>query len=192
MSIRLPASTHMDGNPVNQYLAVPIGILVLGLRVRLECSLRSKHKMSAPRSTSKPDLRTRVFSLVLEGLKLFGIAIACLVILGLAVFVSVRTGIVIPARWFGLIVWTGFLAWIILRTYKSQLRDTRFWIAFLVLLVTHVVVFARILRRYPDWRMAWFPLVAMLEASCMAVVLDRTIHRKYRRKDSTRLSSTPD
>jgi len=137
--------------------------------------------MSVPTSAPKPNLGKRVLALIGEGLKLFGIAVACLVIIGLAVVVSARTGIVIPARWFGLIVWTGFLVWVILRQYKSQLRQTRFWIAFLVLLVIHVVVFARILQQYPDWRMAWFPLVAILEAPCMAVVLEGTIHKKHRR-----------
>jgi hypothetical protein len=138
--------------------------------------------MSELISTPKRNLRARTQALIIEGLKLFGIAIACLIALGVIVVVSARTGIVIPARWFGLILWTGFLTWAILRQYGSEVRDNRFWSIFLFLLVIHTAVFARVLWRYPDWRMAWFPLIVMAEVPCMAIVLGPTTrHKKHRR-----------
>ena len=77
---------------------------------------------------AKPTLSVRLINFSLEALKLFGIAIVCLAVIGIAVVVSARTGIVIPSRWFGLCFWTGFLAWIICRQYRSNLRQLRFWV----------------------------------------------------------------
>ena len=138
--------------------------------------------MNTPKPVSRTSLPARLISYALEALKLFGIAIVCLVLIGVAVFVSVRTGIVIPARWFGLCFWTGFLIWIICRQYRSKLGQASFWVAFSILLALHVGVFSVVLRMYPEWRMAWFPFVAIIEIPLMAVALELFIRRMHHRK----------
>ena len=49
-----------------------------------------------------PSLPAGLIAFASEALKLFGIALACLALIGMAVFISFRTGIVIPSRWFAL------------------------------------------------------------------------------------------
>src|SRR5258705_320047 len=140
--------------------------------------------MNAPKLVPRSALPARLITFALEALKLFGIALACLALIAIAVFVSVRTGIVIPSRWFGLCFWTGFLIWILCRQYRSNLRQTSFWVAFLILLTLHVAVFAVVLQRYPEWRMAWFPIVAIVEIPFVAMALELTIRRRHHRKYS--------
>jgi hypothetical protein len=133
-------------------------------------------------NTPNPNLASRLITFALEALKLFGIAIGCLALIGIAVFVSARTGIVIPARWFGFFVWTGIYMWIVCRQYKTHLRQANFWAAFLTLIAFHVAVFVVVLQKYPEWRLAWFPLVAIIEGPLIVVAVGLVIQRKrYRR-----------
>jgi hypothetical protein len=125
-----------------------------------------------------PNLASRLITFALEALKLLGIAITCLALIGIAIFVAARTGIVIPARWFGFCVWTGILIWIICRQYRSHLGQASFWAAFCVLIALHVAVFTVVLRKYPEWRLAWFPLVAILEIPLIAVAVGLVIQRR--------------
>jgi hypothetical protein len=138
--------------------------------------------MNTPKLVPRSALPARVITSALEALKLFGIALACLALIAIAVFVSVRTGIVIPSRLFGLCFWTGFLIWILCRQYRSNLRQTSFWVAFLILLALHAGGFAVVLRMYPEWRMAWFPLIAVIEIPLMAMALELFIRQKHHRK----------
>ena len=141
--------------------------------------------MSTLKLVPTPGLPARLIAFALEALKLFGIALACLALIGIAVFISVRTGLVIPSRWFGLCYWTGFLIWIICRQHRSNLKQTSFWVAFLVLLALHVAGFAVVLRMYPEWRGAWFPLIAVIEIPLMAMALELFIRQKHRRKHAS-------
>ena len=142
--------------------------------------------MDTSKPVPRPALSARLISFALEALKLVGIAIACLALLGIAVFVSARTGIVIPSRWFGLCFWTGFLIWIICRQYRPNLRHAGFWVAFSILLALHVAGFAVVLRKYPEWRIAWFPLVAIIEIPFMAMALELFIRQTHRGRRSSR------
>lgn len=139
--------------------------------------------MSELKPLTHVSLKMHAYALLLEGLKLIGIALGCLVVVGLTVWLSVRTGTAIPARWVGLVYWTGFLAWVILRQFEfeSESRHLKFWAAIVFLLGIHVVVFARVLEKYPNWRMAWFPLIAIIETPCMVVLLQPMIDKKHRR-----------
>jgi hypothetical protein len=123
----------------------------------------------------------RLLSFALETLKLFGIALACFVIIGAVTLISLRYGIVIPSRWFGLCFWTGFVVWIICRQYKSNLRHVKFWVAFSILLAIHLAVFIVVLRMYPEWRMTWFPLVVIVEVPFIAMALQLYLQRMRRR-----------
>ena len=141
--------------------------------------------MNTPKLAPRPALSARLVTFALEALKLFGIAIACLVLIGVPVFVSVQTGIVIPSRWFGLCYWTGFLIWIICRQYRSNLRQASFWVALSILLALHVAAFAVVLRMFPEWRMAWFTLVAIVEIPLMAMALELFTRRRHHRKHAS-------
>lgn len=132
-------------------------------------------------SAQRPPLLARLAALALEGLKLFSIAIGCLVIFALVFFISIKTGIVIPWRWFALSVWTGFIIWFICRQYKGYLKQAKFWFTLLCLVLVHVLAFVAILRRYPEWPMIWYWPVALLEVPCMGMALDAVLSNKPRR-----------
>jgi len=120
----------------------------------------------------------RIRSLILEGLKLFGIALAALVVIAVAIFVSIKTGITIPKRWFGFCVWTGLLIWFVQRLCKHHRRNSKFWLAFGGLLVVHISVFVVVLRSITAWGLGWFAPVFIVEAPIMVVLLEAVVARK--------------
>ena len=137
--------------------------------------------MSTASVAPKPTLAARLLSFTLEALKLLGIAIAALALISIAVFISVKYGINIPARWFGLFFWTGILVWIICRQNKSRLKQTSFWAVFSAIILAHLLAFTGVLRLYPEWRTAWFPLIAIIEAPLMTMALAVFLQRKNHR-----------
>jgi hypothetical protein len=102
-----------------------------------------------------------------------------LIILALLLFISVKTGIVIPRRWAALGCWTSFLIWIILRQYKSYLKQVKFWCVLLCLLLIHVIAFIVVLQWYPDWRLIWYVPTVVIEAQFMGAVLDTVMRNKH-------------
>jgi hypothetical protein len=130
-------------------------------------------------SAQRPTRPTRLLAIVLESLKLLGIAVGCLIILALVLFISVKTGIVIPRRWAALGCWTSFLIWMILRQYKSYLKQVKFWCVLLCLLLIHVIAFIVVLQWYPDWRLIWYVPTVVIEAQFMGAVLDTVMRNKH-------------
>jgi hypothetical protein len=129
-------------------------------------------------------------ALTLEGLKLFGIALGSLLVLAVVFFVSIKTGIVVPVRWVGLCGWTGLLIWFICKQCKRHIRQARFWVTFLGLLLIHVIAFIAALQKFPEWRLAWFALIFIVEAPFLVIVIETVIRREHSRKHPT--PSTPD
>ena len=140
--------------------------------------------MNAPTPSRSLALPARLRTLVLEGLKLFAIAIGCLVVFAIGFFVWVKTGLInryIPSRWFGLLFWTCALLWLILRQFKKYLRHGRFWGSLLGLLALHVSAFVIVLRLYPEWRMAWFMLVFVVEGPLLMTALESLVGTGHHR-----------
>ena len=123
-------------------------------------------------------LSTRILNLILEGLKLVSIAIAVLLVIAVAIFVSAKTGITIPKRWFGFCIWTILLIWFVQRLGKHHRSNRTFWLAFGGLLVVHVLVFVIVLRRFTEWGLGWFMPVFLVEAPAMVVLLETVVARK--------------
>jgi hypothetical protein len=111
-------------------------------------------------------------------LKLFAIAIGSFFLIGIVVVVSAKTGIEIPARWFGLGAWTCGLIWFLVRTYKQHLHRATFWGIVLTLLIFHLGAFTFILREYPHWQLGWFILPCFSEAVLTITVIEKVLHRQ--------------
>jgi hypothetical protein len=123
----------------------------------------------------------RFLSFILEAAKLLGIALVCLLVIGAAVIISTKAGIVVPARWFGLFYWTCALLWFVFRQHKHDLRHGRFWLVLTVSLMVHVTAFAIVLRAYPAWRMIWFMFIFMIEGPLFLVALQNIVHPRHQR-----------
>jgi hypothetical protein len=95
-------------------------------------------------------------------------------------FVSVRTGIVTSARWWGLLIWTCFLVVFVCRHLRGSLRYGEFWLRLLGFLVVHLAAFVMVLRNYPEWRLFWFMPIAIVEALLTANVLEDVFVRRFR------------
>ena len=140
--------------------------------------------MNAPTPSRSLTLPARLRILASEGLTLFAIAIGCLVVFAIGFFVWVKTGLInhyIPARWFGLLFWTCALLWVILRQFKEYLRRGRFWGSLLGLLLLHVFAFVIVLKLYPEWRMAWFMLVFLVEGPLIMTALRSLVSTGHHR-----------
>ena len=138
--------------------------------------------MNAP--TPSRGLSQRLWAFLSEGLKLFAIAVGCLVIFAIAFFVWVKTGLLrynIPARWFGLFYWTCFLVWFICRQLKRDLKRAKFWVALLAFVAIHVGAFVVILRGYPEWRPIWFMLIALIEWPLIGIAVQSIVETSRRR-----------
>src|SRR5580698_4417038 len=134
--------------------------------------------MPFPNTPERKSLSSRLGSLLLESLKLVGIALGCLVVFSVIIFVVLKTGIVIPWRWTALCYWTGFLIWCICVQFKQHLRQAKFWITFLGLLVIHVIGFIAVLQRFTEWHNTWFLAVVLVEVPCFAVALGLVVDKK--------------
>jgi hypothetical protein len=134
--------------------------------------------MPIPNAPERKSSSSRLRSLLRESLKLIGIALGCLVAFTVIFFVSVKTGIVIPWRWMALCYWTGFLIWCICVQFRQHLRQPKFWITFLGLLVIHVIGFIAVLQRSTEWHNTWFLAVVLVEGPCFAVALGVVVDRK--------------
>ena len=115
---------------------------------------------------------------------MLGIALAALLAIGAAVMVSVKTGIVIPGRWFGLIWWTSALLWFVFKQHKHDLRCGRFWLVFLAFLAAHLTIFVFVLQAYPAWRMAWFMFIFMIEAPLVLVSMQTALRPRRNRRQA--------
>ena len=105
-----------------------------------------------------------------------------MLVIGAAVIVSAKTGIAVPARWFGLFYWTCALLWFVFQQHKRDLRYGRFWLAFSAFLMVHVSAFAVVLRASAAWRMIWFMFVFMIEGPLVLVVLENVVRPRRNRK----------
>jgi FtsH-binding integral membrane protein len=125
---------------------------------------------NSPVRQAAPPARTSAFAL--KGLKLFAIALGCFLVLLTVAFLSVKTGITVPKRWFGLCIWTGLLVFFVLRRYKKHLKQTKFWLIFLGFLLIHLLAFILILRWYPNWGLGWFVPIFIVEAPFVVLAFE--------------------
>jgi hypothetical protein len=103
-------------------------------------------------------------------------------VIGAAVILSAKTGIVVPARWFGLFYWTCGLLWFVFRQYKHDLQSGRFWLALSAFLTVHVTAFTIVLRAYPAWRMIWFMFIFVIASPLFLVALENLVYPRRNRK----------
>jgi hypothetical protein len=101
-----------------------------------------------------------------------GIALAALAAFALIFALSIRTGIVIPGRWIGLVMWTAIVFGVVVRARRKYWTLPIFWLAVAGLLIIHLLAFALVLNTYPQWRPLWFIPVAIGEAAMLGAVLD--------------------
>jgi hypothetical protein len=124
--------------------------------------------------------RGRFLSFILEGAKLVGIAVVCLLVIATVVIFSVKTGVRVPERWIELTFWTCFLLWFVFRQHKRDLRIGRFWLVLSAFLILHLTIFVAVLRAYPAWRPIWFAFVIMIEAPPVLASFERIVHPRNR------------
>ena len=134
-----------------------------------------------PNPPERVSFSTRFLNLALEGLKLVGIALAALLVIAIALFVSLKTGITIPKRWVGYCAWTGVLIWFVYRRCKHHRTKMKFWLAFAGLLAVHVMAFVVVLCTIPDWGLGWFIPVFLMEAPIIVVILETVVTEKSSR-----------
>ena len=105
-----------------------------------------------------------------RGLLYVGLALAFLMVCGLLVAFSVRSGIELTGGWIGFGGFTGLLFWIYISRSKRYWRKRSFWLFTAALLTTHSLVFVVTLLNYPQWRMIWFAPVVVVEAGVFAAL----------------------
>ena len=109
----------------------------------------------------------RVWDLALETL----VAVALVSALVVWAF-YVPVGTPFPARWVGLVASTAATFGYALRWCKRHWRLARFWLAFMVLLLLHSVIFVFVLLRVDEWRLMWFLFVGLPEFFVLCLILD--------------------
>jgi len=111
------------------------------------------------------------------------LAVAVLVssqVAAVAAFVRFKTGIVIPARWWALLVWTCFVLAFVCRRLRSYLRYGDFWLRLVVFLMVHVAAFAVVFRAYPQWHTLWFIPIAVVEALLITGATEDAFYKRFR------------
>lgn len=100
-----------------------------------------------------------------------GLALIFLAVFTLLAVLSVHTGIVVPRRWAGLVFWTPFLFWWVVKPLKRHWKRPAFWWAVSGLLILHLLALCAVLVHYPQWPLVWFVPVSIVEAGLYTVVL---------------------
>ena len=104
------------------------------------------------------------------------LAFGFLVVCGLVSWLLIRTGASLPpARWIGFVCMTPVIFWAPLTQLKRHWHKARLWLAAMGLLSIHIAVFAAVLADYPNWRPAWFTLLAFPEGWAIYLVLDKLV-----------------
>ena len=110
---------------------------------------------------------------VLSRLMLYlGLAFGFLAACGLVAWLLIRTGSKLPpGRWIGFVCMTPVIFWAPLTQLKRHWHKARLWLAAMGLLAIHIALFTVVLLDYPNWRPAWFTLLAFPEAWLIYLVL---------------------
>lgn|SRR5579863_924973 len=117
-------------------------------------------------------VRKRVRDLALETL------VAVALVSGLVVWAfSVPVGTPFPARWVGLVASTTLTFGYALLWCRRHWRLARFWLAFMALLLVHSAIFVFVLLKVEEWRLMWFPFVALPELFVLCLILDTVSKR---------------
>lgn len=107
-----------------------------------------------------------------------GLASAFLAVCALVIILEARTGVVIPARWVALGMWTLLLFYITARQNREYWARLPFWLALLSLLAIHLLGFIVLLRKYSEWRSMWFIPIVIVEAGVLSTILDALLSSK--------------
>lgn len=102
-----------------------------------------------------------------------GLAIGALTVFALVLALAIRFGVAdkLTGPWMGFVAYTVLLFWVTIWQSKRIWRYPGFWFAVTGLVVVHFVVFAAILRAFPDWRVIWFWPVVVFEGGIFDVFL---------------------
>jgi hypothetical protein len=91
-------------------------------------------------------------------------------------WLSIRTGKSIPVGWLGLVSFTPLVFWVVLKSLRRYWKLRSFWFAVSALLLLHLLAFAAILLRYPQWPLLWFVPISFVEAGLLVVILGKLFH----------------
>ena len=107
------------------------------------------------------------------------LAFGFLAVCGLLTWLLIRTGATLPsARWIGFVCMTPVIFWVPLMQLKRHWHKPKLWLATTGLLAIHVAAFSALLSHYPDWRPAWFTLLAFPEGWAIYLVIDTLMARR--------------
>lgn len=111
-------------------------------------------------------------------------------IVGIA-WISVKYRLNWPGiRWFGLAFITPLAFWYPAQMFKVFWKRVTFWLVFSTLVALHVLAFARILQRYPDWRLVWFIPTTIIEGMLVILILHAVFPEKRRHAVKIRSDDT--
>jgi len=122
---------------------------------------------------------------VRRSLLYLGLAFAGLIIAALLVVLTVYTGVDPQSTSHGifLAIWTGFLLWWVIKSYRSLWKRVSFWVIISALLSVHLVAWLIVLRSYPHWPPLWFVPSVVIEGLLFGMFLD-TIFKIKTQNDS--------
>jgi RsiW-degrading membrane proteinase PrsW (M82 family) len=107
------------------------------------------------------------------------LAIAGLIAIFLVVYITYLTGHRVPTGgWFGLIGFTPFVFWYVIKSQRRHWRRPALWVAVAAFIALHLGLFIPILLKHPDFRMFWFAPLSILEVMVFAGVLMKLFERQ--------------
>jgi hypothetical protein len=125
-------------------------------------------------------MQSTLKSVALRVLLYFGLAFGFLIVCGLLLLLSVRTGIIMPARWFALALYTTVLLWAAVGTSREHWHSPAYWSAVAGLLALHLLGFVAVLRHYPQWPSVWYIPVIIVEAGLFGSILGALFKRRIK------------
>jgi hypothetical protein len=100
----------------------------------------------------------------------FGLAF--LAVCALLVLLDLRTEGRFSFAWFGVVIWGTLVCYAVAVQYRTDWAHAEFWALLLLLFCLHCVLFASILRRFPEFPAIWFVPLAFIEGWSWIVILE--------------------
>ncbi len=114
--------------------------------------------------------RKRIITLLLE--ILVGLVLAGAIIL----YAAVGPFRWMPAvRWWSLAGTTALIFWAVVKQFRHHWHRLSFWLKVAGLLAIHLLAYAVLLSRFPEWRLLWFVPLSVVEGGLLVLVLGRFV-----------------
>ncbi len=109
-----------------------------------------------------------------------GLAVASLAILSIAFALIVRSRLSVPFQWVYLAIFTGVLAFGIVKPSRKYWPRVSFWFTGAAALTAHLAVFIPLVFHFPDFKPIWYVPIVIVETGIFGMICEIMLNHSTR------------